>query len=531
MDRMTRALRAVVIGEGVTPIACLNVFSALGNQVLAVSSPDEPLRGWADAHDVPYFSTLDELRSHLAEVEFDYLLSIVNYRILPEELLVLPRIAAINYHDAPLPRYAGTYATSWALLNGEHQHGVTWHLMVAQPDAGNILKQELVPIDESDTAASLNRKCFYAAVSSFGELTRELAEDTARPIPQDLAKRTYYGLSHRPENACLIDFDRSALQVSAFVRALSFGSYANPIGTPKVCIDGEWFAVGGVHVSQNRSSKAPGTIMSIDAQGLVVASRDFDVRLEKLTTLAGTPYAATDAYATSVAVPDPVLARRITNEYTRAARQESRWLKILAGAVPARICNASNDSPKSFDLPQPASGQIPFRSDAALSPSGFELLAWHARFLEERTCTPDQFVGYLADRDLREMAGLRGLFVTSLPRQLAWFDARERPDYPAALSADSSPTEPFAYVRDLALRHPQAGLLSDRLPIVFAILDDQDAAIDRDCSGTQLTVSVTSDGRQGRWLFPLEHELEIRTTWNEFISWGESRGLPISRCS
>ena len=46
---------------------------------------------------------------------------------------------AINFHDGPLPGYAGLNVTTWALLAGEREHAVTWHLMTADVDAGEIV--------------------------------------------------------------------------------------------------------------------------------------------------------------------------------------------------------------------------------------------------------------------------------------------------------------------------------------------------------------------------------------------------------
>ena len=51
---------------------------------------------------------------------------------IPDDVLASPRRAPVNYHDAPLPRYAGMHATSWELMHGETRHAVTWHEVVAE---------------------------------------------------------------------------------------------------------------------------------------------------------------------------------------------------------------------------------------------------------------------------------------------------------------------------------------------------------------------------------------------------------------
>ncbi|MCZ7669919.1 MAG: formyltransferase family protein [Chloroflexi bacterium] len=118
-----------------------------------------PLQQWAQSHHIPTFTLSKNLAAELQEREpFDYLFSITNLAILPEALLVLPQKGAINFHDGPLPRYAGLYATSWALLNQELIHGVTWHTMTAAVDEGLLLKQQLFPHSGRETAFSSTSK-------------------------------------------------------------------------------------------------------------------------------------------------------------------------------------------------------------------------------------------------------------------------------------------------------------------------------------------------------------------------------------
>ena len=113
-------------------------------------------------------------------------------RLLPPELLALPRQLAINFHDGPLPRYAGLNATCWALLNGESEHAVTWHVIEDKADTGDILVQQAFPIAADDTAFTLNARCFAFGTQSFGELCNQLANGTATGRAQDLTRRSYF---------------------------------------------------------------------------------------------------------------------------------------------------------------------------------------------------------------------------------------------------------------------------------------------------------------------------------------------------
>ena len=71
---------------------------------------------------------------------------------VPAELLDLPRLGAVNVHDALLPRYAGFGAVNWAIRNGERETGLTVHFMDSELDTGPVIAQTSVPITPYDSA-------------------------------------------------------------------------------------------------------------------------------------------------------------------------------------------------------------------------------------------------------------------------------------------------------------------------------------------------------------------------------------------
>ena len=79
-----------------------------------------------------------------------------NYRrLLPRQILECASIGAFNLHPSKLPAYRGRAPINWVLVNGERETGVTLHYMVARADAGDIVGQETVAIEDRDTALSL----------------------------------------------------------------------------------------------------------------------------------------------------------------------------------------------------------------------------------------------------------------------------------------------------------------------------------------------------------------------------------------
>nr|MBO1944450.1 amino acid adenylation domain-containing protein [Sinorhizobium medicae] len=96
--------------------------------------------------------------------------SVVNPFILPAHLLERARVGAFNYHDSPLPRHAGTHATSWAILAQESQYAISWHHINSGIDTGNVVVQCPLSVASTDTAMTLNLKCYDAAIEGFRAL-------------------------------------------------------------------------------------------------------------------------------------------------------------------------------------------------------------------------------------------------------------------------------------------------------------------------------------------------------------------------
>ncbi|MCC7300003.1 MAG: amino acid adenylation domain-containing protein, partial [Verrucomicrobia bacterium] len=237
------ALTCFVIGEGSLCLRCTEVLRKRGMRVLGLISPDAANRRWAKEKGVPWHHPDEGFAKILSAQPFDFLFSIVNSYILKPDVLAMPRRCAINYHDAPLPRYAGVYSTAWAIINRERSHGVSWHLMADEVDAGDLLKQRAVPIFENDISFTLNARCYDAAIDALSELALELVEGREFRTQQDLRQRTYYPLHKRPANGGLIDWSVPLAETDALRRALDFGNQPNDLGLPKILLGGELYVI------------------------------------------------------------------------------------------------------------------------------------------------------------------------------------------------------------------------------------------------------------------------------------------------
>jgi amino acid adenylation domain-containing protein len=349
----TQNFSCFLIGEGTLLIRCAEILVNRGHAISGIISSDRKVHNWAQERNLSLIDleTGDIVR-FLSQQPFDYLFSIVNPLILSKQVLELPHRGAINYHDAPLPKYAGNYATSWAIMQGEREHGITWHAMTDLADAGEIFKQRFFKINDNETAFSLNTKCYDAAVSSFSELIDDIASRNVSVKRQNLNERSFYPLYKRPSSGCVLCWSHSAREILDFVRALSFGRYDNPLGLPKLAVGMDFVIVQEIEGTDRSSANLPGTITRIDPCFVNIATGDSEVMLKKLLTIDGQPLLISDFVKMFGLYEgyrfkelDQEVAARITTYNTSACRYEEFWKKYLGTLEKATLPYVQQHAP------------------------------------------------------------------------------------------------------------------------------------------------------------------------------------------
>jgi amino acid adenylation domain-containing protein len=467
-------------------------------------SDDRAIAKWARAARIDCFAPDENLTEKLGGFEFDYLFSIVNNLILSNEILCLPRVEAINYHDAPLPRYAGTHATSWAILNGEKTHGVTWHTIAATVDAGDILKQKSIEIAPHETALTLNTKCFEAAVQTFAELAGELAAGSVSRQPQNLAERTFFPRFKRPANGGVINWKETTENISRLVRALDFGAHPNPLGTAKIFLKNEFFIVREVETRALKSKVSPGTVTRLGDDFLGVAAADGEVVLRRIYRLSGERVSIDELKREEMEVREfsrlpnlsPKMARQIENINAAACRMEKFWTAKLKALKPAPVPFAE----------QKNIGEKPRRKTRKLMlPENF------SRFLEKQNCASksdlilaafgallarlngqDSFdVGFAGRRSMTELCGIENLFAARLPLR---FEVDCRKTFGEQVLKTRMQIEEIekrsTYALDLPARFPALGKISP-LPFCFQVAEN--LPVPEDSKGADLNI-IAADG-------------------------------------
>jgi len=208
----------------------------------------------------------------------DFLFSVYNMQIIKRALLEIPRIAAVNFHNGPLPRYRGVNVYSWAIINGESEHGVAWHLVDKGIDTGDVLAQKMFPLSARETPNTLIAKGFRAGVELLEEFLPELIAGQLTPVKQNEALAAYYSRRDLP-NGGRIDFRWSFAQIERFVRGLDFRPLKNSFVYPTASFRGQAFHPQTVSLLGERQTNVPGAILGVRTDSIQVQAADAVVGL------------------------------------------------------------------------------------------------------------------------------------------------------------------------------------------------------------------------------------------------------------
>ncbi|MEQ1762819.1 MAG: amino acid adenylation domain-containing protein [Pyrinomonadaceae bacterium] len=507
--KVQKQLSCVLIGDGTLPLRCGEIVLAKGHSIAAIVSGDADIRRWAMEMGIDCLEAKADLVADLSRYSFDYLFSIVNAHILSDAVLRTARKMAINYHDAPLPRYAGTHATSWAIINGEKTHGATWHQIASQVDAGDILRQSIIEISENDTAFTLNTKCYEAAVDSFSELVDDLAGGSPQLHAQDLAKRTFFPRYKGPANAGVISWTSTAAEISQLVRALDFGPHPNPLGSPKLLVGDSFLIVKGLEVLELASQNPPGTINEIGEGFVQVSTADKEVVLWTIFRLDGRQLAISELVqefnlerGCKLATLDPTAAAQLESICSVASRNEKLWLEKLSAVEPAIIpfpavtsaANATEPSTAGVRITSSVLQALTERKSCESLTAAFAVLLW-------RLSGIDAFdIAYNDSLLQAKTANFRGLFDEELPLRVEIGPRQSIDDILTSVKTSMERLREIgAFPLDLIARYPKASGLRIGLPVAVEITDQH--RFSKLLEGTDLKLVIPKTGSECRWIY------------------------------
>ena len=250
-----------------------------------------PVKQIAQAAGIPVYQPEnfreEETVRQLRDLKPDVCAVVAYGRLLPQKVLDVPKLGCINIHASILPKYRGSAPYQWAVLDGLTETGVTAMYLVREMDAGDIIDVSRTPIGENETAGELlDRLAVLGAALLSKTLSRLSAGETLPRTAQDESQVSYAPMLDK--SMCPIDWSKSARQVHDQVRGL----HPWPVATME--LNGKQFKVHETRVVPGRG--APGTVLELNKNGLVIACGQDAVEIRSLQAEGGKRMSAADYF-------------------------------------------------------------------------------------------------------------------------------------------------------------------------------------------------------------------------------------------
>ena len=228
-------MRIVFMGTPEFAQASLQKLIETGHNIVGVfTQPDKPKgRGYklvappvkelALEHNIPVYQP-EKMKdgtalSILKELNPDLIAVVAYGRILPKDILELPKYGCINVHGSLLPKYRGAAPIQWAVIDGEKESGVTIMQMDEGLDTGDMLLKGTVALEEKETSGSLFEKISALGASLCVEALEKLEKGELKPEKQGESTTEYAKMLTKEMGE--LDFRRSAAELERLIRGLN----------------------------------------------------------------------------------------------------------------------------------------------------------------------------------------------------------------------------------------------------------------------------------------------------------------------
>lgn len=228
-------MRIVFMGTPDFAVPCLEKLTEAGHEVCGVfTQPDKPkgrgytltpppVKEFAITRGLQVFQpkTLrnEESFQLLQKLSPECIVVVAYGKLLPQEILELPKNGCVNVHASLLPRYRGAAPIQWSVINGETVTGVTTMYMDVGLDTGDMLLKAETEIGENETAGELHDRLSKMGADLIVETLKRMEEGSLHREKQDDSLSCYAG--RLDKNLSQIDWNKSAQQVHNLIRGLT----------------------------------------------------------------------------------------------------------------------------------------------------------------------------------------------------------------------------------------------------------------------------------------------------------------------
>lgn len=209
----------------------------------------------------------EEFVDKIKDINPDVICVVAYGKIIPKEILDIPKLGCINVHGSLLPKYRGAAPIQWAVLNGEKETGITTMFMDEGMDTGDMILKEVVEIGEDETTGEL-----WDRLSAIGGklLVRTLEMIEAGNVQREKQGEDFTLAPMLSRDIAIIDWEnKTAKQIKDLVRGL------NPFMGAYSFLNDKKIKFWKVEIVDEKTDKEPGTVISSSPKdGLLIATVD-----------------------------------------------------------------------------------------------------------------------------------------------------------------------------------------------------------------------------------------------------------------
>lgn len=201
-----------------------------------------PVKEYALEHNIPVYqpNTLksEETQNLIKELNPDLIVVVAYGKILPKEIIEMPKYGVINVHSSLLPKYRGAAPINAALIHGEEESGVSIMYIAEELDAGDVILTVKTKITDEDTFLTLHDRLKELGAEGLIEAVRLIEKEEAPRTPQNHSEATFVKPFSKED--CRIDWSKNEREIFNFVRGM------NPFPSAFTTCEDKIFKIYGV---------------------------------------------------------------------------------------------------------------------------------------------------------------------------------------------------------------------------------------------------------------------------------------------
>lgn len=241
------------------------------------SSPS-PVKIWALEHGLtvlePQKLKNQEFLITLKNLDLDLIVVCAYGKILPKEVLEIPKFGCWNIHASLLPKYRGASPINWTILEGEKKTGITIFLMDEGLDTGPILLQKEISVENEDNSISLAKKLSILAKEAILEAIFLHKQGKLSAVPQSQEGVSYAPLLKKEDG--FFTFEEPAYLIERKVKAFL------PWPTAYTYFQEKMLKVFKAKAISTGKTGIPGEILEITKDGILIATSEGAILLEEV---------------------------------------------------------------------------------------------------------------------------------------------------------------------------------------------------------------------------------------------------------